>query len=101
MLEFQRRHCILSPLIEQGAASRFELTSSCVSDLFSYAQNLWITLCMNPDHGGCKPSREAVLSLPLKKYAEKYLLKTMRCCKLLFFAKAGHPGSGDFTGVVD
>lgn len=46
----------------------FALTESCISKLFSYAQKLWITLCMNIRDGCLSPSTVAIFGGLLKKH---------------------------------
>jgi len=47
-------------MFEQGGESLFALTGSRKSDLFFYAQKLWITLCMNILNGYCNPNAVAI-----------------------------------------
>jgi hypothetical protein len=56
-------------VFEQGAVTDLTLTYSCISDLFSYAQKLWITLWMNHLDGCCNPSTVGLYGQSLKKYA--------------------------------
>lgn len=68
-------------VIDQRPALCFALTRGRESDLFSYAQNLLITLCMNQADHCLVPSIDALPCAVLKKYAQISLAKTMYYCK--------------------
>jgi len=54
-------------MFEQGGESLFALTGSRKSDLFFYAQKLWITLCINIHDGYLSPGTIAIFRYSLKK----------------------------------